>query len=117
MTTHQGSCHCGRIAFELEGDVTEAIDCNCSMCRRRGGLLAFFPREALRLKTPASDYATYQFNKHTLDHHFCPTCGIAPFSEGTNPKTGARTAAVNVRCLPDIDPVSLTIKQVDGASF
>ena len=52
MATHEGSCHCGRIAFTLEGDVTEAMDCNCSLCRRRGGLLAFFPREALSLKTP-----------------------------------------------------------------
>lgn len=117
MSKHQGSCHCGRIAFDLDGDVTEAIDCNCSMCRRRGGLLAFFPREALTLQTPENDYATYRFNKHRLDHHFCPTCGIAPFSEGVNPKTGAKTAAVNVRCLPDVDLASLTIKHVDGASF
>ena len=117
MSKHQGSCHCGRIAFELEGDVAEAIDCNCSMCRRRGGLLAFFPREALTLKTPESDLATYRFNTQRLAHHFCPTCGIAPFSEAEDPKTGTRTAAVNVRCLPDVDLASLTIKHVDGASF
>lgn len=114
---HQGSCHCGRIAFDLEADVTEAIDCNCSMCRRRGSLLAFFPREALILKTPESDYATYRFNKEKLAHHFCPHCGIAPFSEGVHPKTGARMAAVNVRCLPDVDLAAVKITQVDGASF
>ena len=115
--TYQGSCHCGRIAFTLEGEVTEAIDCNCSMCRRRGGLLAFFPREALTLTTPEADYATYRFNKHVLDHQFCPTCGIAPFSEGTHPKTGTRTAAVNVRCLDGVDLATLQIRHVDGASF
>ena len=113
--THQGSCHCGRIAFTLEGEVREAIDCNCSMCRRRGGLLSFFPREALTLTTPEGDYATYHFNKHALDHHFCPTCGIAPFTEGTDPRTGARMAAVNVRCLDGIDLATLTIKPFDGA--
>ena len=43
-----GSCHCGRIAYEVEvGDgITEVYDCNCSMCRRRGGLLWFAPRSA-----------------------------------------------------------------------
>lgn len=115
--THQGSCHCGAIAFELEGEVTEAIDCNCSLCRRRGGLLAFFPREALTLKTPESNLGTYTFNKHALQHHFCPTCGIAPFSEGVHPKTGAKMAAVNVRCLPEVDLAALQVKQVDGASL
>lgn len=116
-TTHDGSCHCGRIAFTLDADVTEAMDCNCSLCRRRGGLLAFFPREALQLQTPESDMSTYTFNKHAIQHRFCPRCGIAPFGEGVHPKTGAKTAAVNVRCLPDVDLSALKITQVDGASF
>ncbi|WP_303827221.1 GFA family protein [Asticcacaulis taihuensis] len=46
---HQGSCHCGQIAFEVEGDFNEGLDCNCSMCRRRGGLLAFVPADAFKL--------------------------------------------------------------------
>lgn len=115
--TYRGSCHCGRIAFTLEGEVREVIDCNCSMCRRRGGLLAFFPREALTLTTPDADYATYRFNKHALDHHFCPTCGIAPFTDGTDRRTGARMAAVNVRCLEGVDLASLTVKPFDGATL
>ena len=117
MSKHQGSCHCGAVAFELEGEVSQAIDCNCSMCRRRGGLLAFFPREALTLKTPESDCATYRFNKQHLAHHFCPTCGIAPFSEGADPRTGAKMVAVNVRCLPDVDLSTLTITQFNGVSL
>lgn len=115
--THAGSCHCGRIAFELEGEVDKAMDCNCSMCRRRGGLLAFFPREALRLSTPEADMATYTFNRHALRHHFCPSCGVAPFSEGVDPRNGAKTVAVNVRCLPDVDLDRLQVTKVDGASF
>jgi hypothetical protein len=34
--THQGSCHCGRIAFEVDGEFTQAIECNCSHCSRKG---------------------------------------------------------------------------------
>ena len=114
---HAGSCHCGRIAFELEGEVDKAMDCNCSMCRRRGALLAFYPREALRLSTPEADMATYTFNKHALQHRFCPTCGIAPFSEGVDPRNGAKTVAVNLRCLPEVDLDRVAITKVDGASF
>lgn len=114
---HHGSCHCGRIAFDLDGDVSEALDCNCSMCRRRGSLLAFFPREALTLTRGEGEYTTYRFNTKKIDHHFCKTCGIGPFSEGVHPKTGATMAAVNVRCLPDVDLATLQIKQADGAKL
>ena len=116
MATHAGSCHCGRIAFTVEGDFDKAIDCNCSMCRRRGSLLAFVPREALVLQTPESDIGTYAFNSRALQHHFCPHCGIAPFSEGRDPKTGHAMAAVNLRCVPDVDLAALQVTPYDGAS-
>src|SRR5690606_11382503 len=101
--THAGSCHCGRIAFTLHGEVGRAIDCNCSMWRERVALLAFDPREALVLDSNEGDYGTHRFNKEHIAHHFCRTCGIAPFSEAVNPKTGEPTVAVNLRCLPDVD--------------
>ena len=115
MATHAGSCHCGRIAFTLEGDIGQVIDCNCSMCRRRGALLAFFPRSAMTLSTPESDIATYTFNKHIIRHHFCPACGIAPFGEGKDPKTGEATVAINVRCLEGVDLGALQVIPYDGA--
>ena len=114
---HQGSCHCGRIAFDLDGEINEVIDCNCSLCRRRGSLLAFFPREALVLRTPEADLGTYRFNKHLIAHHFCPNCGVAPFGEAVDPRTGSKMAAVNVRCLPNVDLATLKIIRFDGASL
>lgn len=115
MAIHAGSCHCGRIAFTVEGEIDTVIDCNCSLCRRRGSLLAFFPRSALVLQTPEADIATYTFNTHRIHHRFCPNCGCAPFGEGVNPKTGEATAAVNVRCLPDVDLAGLKVVAFDGA--
>ena len=112
---HQGSCHCGGIAFEVEGDIAEATDCNCSLCRRRGGLLWFAPRESLVLKTPDSGLSTYTFNKHHIQHRFCAQCGVAVFGEAAHPVTGAQMVAVNVRCLPDVDLASLKITPFDGA--
>jgi hypothetical protein len=111
---YEGSCHCGNIAFEVEGDFTEAIDCNCSLCRRRGALLAFVPRDKLMLKTPEENVSTYTFNNHTIQHHFCARCGIAPFGEAAAPN-GVAMAAVNLRCLPAIDLASLKVKPYNGA--
>lgn len=112
---YRGSCHCGKIAFEVEGELASALACNCSICTRKGSLLWFVPREQLRLQTPVADMATYRFNKHVIAHHFCPTCGIHPFAEGTDPK-GNRVAAVNVRCLEGVDLEKLPVTHYDGRS-
>lgn len=113
---HTGSCHCGRIAFEVDGDIGEVMECNCSHCRRKGYLLWFVPETAVRLETPESDIATYTFNKRVIQHHFCPTCGCAPLGFGSDGQ-GNRMAAVNVRCLPEVELSELKVNQVDGKSF
>jgi hypothetical protein len=112
-----GSCHCGAIAFEVETDLEQVVECNCSHCSRKGYLLAFAPIESLRIIRGENDLATYTFNTHKIRHHFCPTCGCAPFGRGTTPKTGREVAAINVRCLEGVEPASLKIVQVDGRSF
>jgi len=50
-----------------------------------------------------------------IKHHFCPSCGCAPFGFGTSP-SGAATAAVNVRCLEGIDVAALKRVPNDGRS-
>jgi hypothetical protein len=114
--THRGSCHCGRIAFDVEGEIAQVMECNCSICSRRGYLLWFVPRAQVRLATPESDLATYTFKTHRVRHHFCPTCGCAPFGFASDEKGNAQ-AAVNVRCLEDVEPSSLKVVHFDGRSL
>lgn len=116
MPTYTGSCHCGRIAFEVEGEIGGALACNCSICSRKGSLLWFVPRPALTLKTPEDDMATYTFNKHAIQHRFCPTCGIHPFGEGADPK-GQAMAAINLRCLQNLDLEAIPVQHFDGRSL
>ncbi|OLP18638.1 aldehyde-activating protein [Leptolyngbya sp. 'hensonii'] len=113
---YQGSCHCGQIRFEVEGNLEQVMECNCSHCSRKGYLLWFVDRDQLRRTTSDEKLATYTFNKHVIHHHFCSQCGCAPFGYGTDPSGGAK-AAVNVRCLEDIDRSTLTVIPVDGRSF
>jgi len=113
---YKGSCHCGKIAFEVEGEITQVIDCNCSICSRKGSLLWFVPRQQLRLLTPEEDMSTYTFGSRTIKYRFCPTCGMHPFGEGADP-SGNAMAAVNVRCLEDLDFSSIPVKHFDGRSL
>lgn len=110
---YQGSCHCGRVAFEVEGELGGVMSCNCSICRRKGALMWFVPREALVLKTPDGAASTYTFNRHVIRHRFCPTCGMHPYGEGSDPQ-GRAMVAVNVRCLDDVELETLPVTHYDG---
>ena len=116
MATHQGSCHCGKVAFEVDGDIDSGLACNCSICQRKGSLLWFVPRAQLRLTTGENALATYTFNKHVIQHRFCPNCGIHPFGEATDPK-GNAMAAINLRCLTDIDLDAVPVHHYDGRAL
>jgi hypothetical protein len=113
---YKGSCHCGKIAFEVEGELKGATACNCSICSRKGSLLWFVPHDQLRLLTAEADLGTYTFNKHVIKHRFCRACGIHPYGEGTDPK-GDRMAAINIRCLDKIDLENVPVQHFDGRSL
>lgn len=114
---HHGSCHCGRVAFDVEGEVTGLMDCNCSICSRRGAVLWFVPRAQLELASGEDDLASYTFNKHAIAHRFCRHCGIHTFGEGTDPASGEAMAAINVRCLEDLDWSELPLQHFDGRAL
>jgi hypothetical protein len=113
---YKGSCHCGRAAFEVEGTIDRGLACNCSICQRKGSLLWFVPRDALKLLTPEANASTYTFNKGLIQHRFCPTCGMHPYGEGTDPQ-GNRRAAVNLRCVEGIELESIAVTHFDGRSM
>ena len=101
MPLHKGSCHCGKVAFEVETDLQQVIECNCSICRKRGYLLTFAPREALTVRGE-ENLSAYTFNTHTIRHRFCSHCGTATFGEAKKP-TGEPMVAINVRCLDAVE--------------
>lgn len=113
---YQGSCHCGNVKFEAEGEITSAMSCNCSMCQRKGVLMWFVPRQNMRLLTPDDAASTYLFNKHLIKHRFCPTCGIAPYSEGEAPN-GDAMAAINIRCIEGIELEAIPVTHYDGRAI
>jgi hypothetical protein len=112
---YRGSCHCGNVAYEVEGEIQSALSCNCSMCARKGSLLWFVPRQQFRLLTPDENAGTYLFNKHVINHRFCGTCGIHPYATGVDP-AGKAMAAINIRCLENLDLAKVPVSQFDGRS-
>ncbi len=112
--TYRGGCHCARVAFEVEGDLRQVSECNCSICTRKGYLHWIVPRESFRLLTPEADLATYQFNRRIAKHHFCPVCGVASFYI---PRSDPDKIDVNARCLEGVDVTKLERRYYDGQNW
>lgn len=115
--SYTGGCQCGKVRYEVQLDIGELISCNCSRCARLGFLLAFAPASQFRLVQGEADLATYEFNRHTIQHKFCTTCGVQSFALGSNPRTNESMAAINVRCLDGIDVDEFKVRKVDGRSL
>ena len=114
---YKGSCHCGKVAFEVESDLTGgAVSCNCSICSRKGALLIAVPRDSLKLLSPETDLQKYTFHKHSIVHRFCRTCGMHPFADDSAGKA-ERMAYVNVRCLDGVDLSKIPVMDFDGRSM
>ena len=113
---YQGSCHCGQVKFEVEGELKQVLACNCSICSRKGSLLWFVPRQNFELMSSENGLNSYTFNKHVIQHRFCAKCGIHPFAYGVDPK-GNKMAAINVRCLQGVDVEKLPVQRFDGRSL
>ena len=109
--THTGSCHCGRVRFELQAKLAYAMDCNCSLCRRKGALWHGASDTTLRIVAGEQELTLYQFGTLTAKHYSCRHCGVSPFSR---PRLDPRRWAVNLRCIEGLDLSSLEIRSFDG---
>ncbi len=116
MATHTGGCHCKKVRYEVEIDLTQpALECNCSHCQIKGLLLVFVPKDSFTLLSGEEHLTEYRFNTEKIQHLFCTTCGVEAFGRGMG-KNGP-TIAVNVRSLDDIDLPSVTRMPFDGRSL
>jgi hypothetical protein len=116
IKTYAGGCHCGKVRFEVQADLTRVIACNCSICSKVGWLLAFAPKAHFSLLSGEDALSDYQFNKKHIHHQFCSSCGVRSFSHGAAPD-GQEMVAINVRCLEGVDLEALEVARFDGKSL
>ncbi len=110
----KGSCHCGRVQFEIDApNKVEVEDCNCSICSKAGFLHLIIPLSKFKLISGESDLTCYQFNSGIAKHTFCKHCGVKPFY---TPRSNPDGIDINFRCL-DEKPQDVTIVKFDGQNW
>lgn len=113
MSWLEGGCHCGRVRFRVRIAEREALDCNCSICTKKGFLHAIVERDDFELVQGEDALTTYAFGTGVAKHTFCSTCGMHPFYV---PRSHPDGFDVNVRCL-DEGIEAWTIVPFDGRNW
>ena len=97
------TCHCKEIQIELklEKGFEELVRCNCSLCKRRGYIMAKIKLENLKIIKGQYKLSVYKFGKkHLAEHFFCKICGIYTHHRSyTNPEN----YEFNVACIDKVD--------------
>jgi hypothetical protein len=99
------------VTFELDANLTQVIDCNCSLCRRRGALWHGAPAAHLRIVKGRERARALPVQHEDGKALLLQELRNPPLH---SPAPGSNRWAVNVRCLDDVDLSSLKIRQFDG---
>jgi hypothetical protein len=109
---HEGSCHCGTIRIEIEGDPVEVSECNCSICRRTGALWIYRPPGQVDVTGAGFGYVQ---GDATLTLWHCATCGVITHWSARDPAYDRM--GVNIRLFDPALWSSLPHRLIDGASW
>ena len=116
LPKHKASCHCGAVVLELDlpNGIEDPRRCDCSMCRRRGAIVASVRLAGIRIVQGEDALQLYQFNTRTARHYFCKHCGIYTHHQR---RSNPEQHGYNVACLEGVDPFDLTdIPTRDGVN-
>lgn len=111
MPTYNGGCHCGAVRFSVKKAVPieRLIDCDCSVCTKKGILHCAAEDTEFRLLTGADGLSLYRFGSGDARHRFCRVCGIHVFGR---PRNHPERYTVNARCLDDFAAVRDSVEIV-----
>jgi hypothetical protein len=101
---HLASCHCRTVVLELDlpDGIVDPRRCDCSICRRKGAVVASVALEGIRIVRGQDVLRLYQFNTHTAKHYFCSICGIYTHHQR---RSKPEQYGYNVGCLEGVNPL------------
>jgi len=114
ITKVAGSCHCGDVRFEVEGDLAKASRCNCTICTKVAQVGLSVKPAAFQLLTDPEKLSSYEFGTKIGKRYFCKRCGVHCYGAGHLAELGGDFVSVNLNCVDEVDLGHLPIGHWDG---
>ncbi len=117
MAKLTGRCHCGSVKFVV--DSPEGLHglrrCNCSLCKRKGVIMATAKLPELEITEGEDILSLYQWNTKVARHYFCSHCGIYTHHQR---RAAPDEYGFNIACIDGIDIPELgVIPMTDGTAM
>jgi hypothetical protein len=108
----EGSCLCGAVRWQFDGQPDGATACNCTACRRYGALWAYdYENHGIRVSGETKPFVRGK----ALSFNFCPSCGCVAYWRGQRTdEQGRRRIAVNLRLAEPDAVAKVPIDHFDG---
>lgn len=74
----KGSCNCGKVSFEISGDVAGLYQCHCKLCQKQSGSIsntATIVNDSDFIWGSGVDSITHWKKDSGFTSHFCKRCG------------------------------------------
>ncbi len=111
----EGSCHCGAVRVEVPRRPKSVTRCNCSICRRTGGLWAYFRPAQVRVRAGRKATTAYRWGDRSLELVRCARCGCVTHWRPVG-RTSRDRMGVNMRNFEPAVLSGLWVRDVDGAN-
>ena len=102
------------LELELPDGIVDPHRCNCSICRRKGAIVASVPLAGLRVLKGQESLRLYQFNTKTAKHYFCSICGVYTHHQR---RSNPEQYSFNLGCLEGVNPFDIPqVPTLDGVN-
>ena len=112
----EGSCHCGKVRFQIAGLTPTVTSCNCSICHRLGALWAYYTSSEVVFTAGAGETVPYVQQGEGMGGlaiHHCPGCGCT--THWSSLRSDMDRMGINARLLDRAVLDGVRVRRLDGA--
>lgn len=109
-------CHCGAVelAIEFTDGLKNLRRCDCSLCSRKGYIMASVPTTRLQITRGEEVLSLYKWGTQVAEHYFCSRCGIhTHHRRRSNPSE----YGVNVACVEGVQALAIGEVPIGNGNF